>query len=267
MIKSGFIQNRYEFELKILAKYYYYKNESDLKNKIKEFCYKHIRDFNEVKLMKTINRVISFSERNSLFVLKPIMVTKAEVENIRTLNNLKVEKIAFVMLMLAKMNRKSYIAYFGDKVRAIQKYNENREEKRKELPKISFDYYVNEKINTIFKLAKVYLKKDERTMIIRSLVENGFIDLTKKCKYKINYINNKSDILLFVKNFDNIIMEYDFLIGDNIKHCEGCKKPIKVTIHNRKYCMKCWKEMQRGWDKEYQKNKRKRRVANNAPNT
>jgi len=253
MLIHGFIQKKYEYELKILSKYYFSQNiyENDLRNKVLEFCNKHMNDFNEVRYIKMIKRVCRYGENNSLFIVKPVRITQCEIDKIKTLNNLKIEKIAFVLLVLANINKQSYILYVRDKIKHIQKIN-NKKNRLIKVPNISLSYYINEKINSIFKLAKIYLKKDERNTILRILIEREFIIMTKKCKYKINFIKHnteKNSVIIY--NFDDFVLEYERIIGDNIGYCIECKKPIRIRGNNHKMCSDCWKKHR----KEYINNK------------
>jgi len=243
MIFQGFIQKKYEYELKILAKYYFSKGFCDdiLRNKIKEFCYDHIPDFNEVKYVGMIKRAHKYGENNRLFVVKSVRITQDEIDKIRTLNNLKIEKIAFVFLVLANINKQKYTLYMGDKIKYIQKINKNKKNPLK-LPNISLPYLLKEKINNIFTFAKVYLRKKDRNTILRALIEKEFIIMSDKCGYKINFIHhNTKNTSLIIENFDDFILEYERLIGDNIGYCIMCNKPIRITSGRRKYCNKCSK--------------------------
>lgn len=111
MIFQGFIQKKYEYELKILSKYYFSQGlcGNILQNKIKEFCYNHIPDFNEVRYVNMIKRICRYGENNNLFIVQPVRITQSEINRIKTLNNLKIEKIAFVLLVLANINKQKYI--------------------------------------------------------------------------------------------------------------------------------------------------------------
>jgi hypothetical protein len=264
MTKKGFLQKKYEFELKILSKYYYSQGHSAdiLKQKIKDFCTYYLPDFSEVKYFKMINRVCSYGEKNSLFIVKPVKITKKEFDKIRSLNNLKVEKIAFVLLVLSNINRQSYILYMRDKIKDIKKNNENKKI-HKNLPKISLGYYVAEKINTLFNLSKIYLSKAERNEIIKILIDEKLIKMNKQCIYKIEFVNhNTNENVLILDNFEDFVLEYDRLLGDNIGHCETCKKPIRITSGRQKYCRQCWKELRKEQIRINVQNYKKRRKGN-----
>lgn len=253
MIAKGFIQKKYEFELKILAKYYHEKKNlsgDKLKDEIKKFCNSHIKKFNEIKYMRMLKRVIKYGESYSLFVAFPIRITKTEIEKIKNLNDLKSEKVAFTLLVLANINKQSYTTYMKDKIRHIIAENNKRKEPksyrqlREVFPNISRSYYVNDKIGSIFKVAKIYLKKDERNSILKNLIDKELIVMTKQCKYKVNFIyHNTKETAVILKNFDDFVLEYERLIGDNIGYCECCGKPIRITSNRKKYCEKCWRKI------------------------
>lgn len=262
MVSQGFIHKKYGYELRILSKYYFSQGfyGSTLTKKIKEFCHINIPDFNEVKYAEMIRKTCIYGENNELFVAKPVRITQIEIDRIKSLNDLKIEKVAFVFLVLANISKQKYTLYIRDKIKYKQKILKNKKKAIK-LPKISLYYYVNENINNIFTLAKVYLKRKERDVIIRILNEKDLIETNSKCQCKIKFIyHNTKDTALIIDNFDDFVLEYEKLIGDNVGYCVTCGKPIRITSNKRKYCNKCFKDQRRIYktekQKEYRKNKR-----------
>lgn len=274
--KKGFIQKKYGFELKILAKYYYANGiiGDKLKEKLIEFCKLHISKYNEIKYMKMVKNACKYGEDYNLFVVKPVKITLTEFEKIQKLNDLKIEKIAFVLLVLANINKQSYSLYIKDKIKKIIKINAMKkkpqewERLKKSFPHVHKGYYVNNGINEIFKLAKVYLNKKEKNAIMKKLIDEEFISMTYSCKYKLDYVfHQEEENAVIINNFDDFILEYDYLIGDNIGHCECCGKPFRIRSNKHKYCSKCAKKIL-----QEQKNKWKRenwngRKIENPPNT
>ena len=273
LIKKGFILKKYDYELKILAKYYYSKGikEDELKNKIKDFCKLNISKFNEIKSFKMIKRAVKYGHTNSLFIVKPIRITKAEIDKIKELDNLKLEKIAFTLLVLSNINKQSYTLYMKDKLRNL--INENNKKKNpieykelcKDFPNISRGYFVNEKMNSIFKTARVYVKKDEKQAMLKELIDKEFITMSKKCSFKINFIqHNVKKTEIIINNFEDFILEYEKIKGDNIGQCAeaGCNKLIRITSNRKMYCNECWKEKHKEQDRIYQRNKYSRLLEN-----
>jgi hypothetical protein len=238
IIKNGLSDNNIIFELKLVAKYYNMKGYAgeELENKIIEFCKKNIKQFNYATWFSTIERVCRHGERNSLFCIKPIRITDLEYERIKNINNLKYEKIAFVLLVLAKINKQSYMLYLKDKIRN----KSNRKEFKFK------GYYVSESINEIFKIARVYGNKKKKFEIIRELIALDLISVTKMGKIKVNFINNHSvNNFVVLSKFDNFILEYTKEYGVKVKYCAVCGCIIEKTIHNKKYCDGCAKDIDR----------------------
>lgn len=252
MIKHGFMQKKYEYELKILAKYYFFQKNvgEELKNKLLDFCKLYIKNFNEIKYMNMLKRSFQFAETNSLFIVQPVRITQLEIDEIKTLNDLKVEKVAFILLVLSKINRQSYELYLNDKVEYYK-----RENKSTDNIYISPDYIVKDKISSVFILAKIYLKKIDKSEIFKLLIDKGFIEMSESCKYKILYVKDDDTLLMLdnFKFFNDFVLEYEKLIGDNIGYCE-CSKPIRITSSRSKYCKECWKirerELKRDWKRK-----------------
>ena len=246
MIKSGFKSKKYEFELKILSKYYrQYSKPEEVKQQIKDFCMKHIPKFNEVKSMNMVNRVVRYAEVNSLFVVSPIHITKSELSTIGELGDLKLEKLAFVLLVISKINRQSYETFIQDKIAIVEKFNaEEKNKKKKEMPELHDGYYANGKINGFFKMAKIYLSKQERFSAIKKLIDSGLISMTKNCKYKIEFVDVESEGLIVIEKFDNFVLEYMKYLGDNIGSCEVCGDLFEIKSNRHSYCKVCWKNKQ-----------------------
>lgn len=233
IIKNGFTKNKYVAELRILAKYYFQQGikGEDLKDIISKFCSKNIKDFNMVTWAKTINYICKYGETNSLFNISPIRVTDKEMDKIQSLKNLKFEKVAFVILILAKINKQSYMLFLKDKIKNSK--NKTNHKFR--------GYVITESINEIFQLAKVHVSKDKRFEIIRHLVDLGFIDVTKNGKIRVDFVNNHStENTLVVSKFNNFVLDYMKYIGDNIGDCEVCGDLIEIKGKNHKYCISCW---------------------------
>lgn len=241
MLQSGFKSKRYEYELKMLAKYYFSKGISteDIQCLLLKFCNKYITDFNEIKYMNMLKRTLKYAQINSIFIVSPVDVTLSEIEKIRELEDLKLEKIMFILLVISKINRQSYELYIEDKIK--------HKKKNAAMPKIIDEYYADGKINSFFSKAKIYLKRKERAGIIKKLIDKGLIGMTKSCKYEINFIDreNCNNIALTINNFSNFVLEYMRYIGDNIGTCEECSGLFEIKGKNHKYCKNCWHKINR----------------------
>ena len=128
MVLQGFIHRKYGYELRVLSKYYFSQGfyGNTLIKKIKEFCHANIPDFNEVKYAEMIRKACMYGENNELFVVEPVRITQIEIDRIKSLNDLKVEKVAFVFLVLANISKQKYTLYLRDKIKYRQKILKNK---------------------------------------------------------------------------------------------------------------------------------------------
>lgn len=267
MLQNGFIQKKYGYELKILSKYLYakYRENKDLdKDKINEklkqqlidFCNSHIMGFNVVKNMRLIKNACNYGKSHRLFVVKPVRITQLEFERIKNLHDLTLEKIAFTILVLANIHKQKKNIELKDKIININNQNNVRRNPKsnKEIindyPKPIKPYYTCDKINYIFKTAKIYLNKQDKNKIIKQLIDKEYIIMTKKCNYKLNYVHhNCNKNALVIDNFDNFILGYEMLIGDNIIKCDVCNKFVRKKSNNQKYCKECWQDIRKEQNK------------------
>ena len=99
---EGFVSLK---DLSIIAKYL--REEENLgfkkiEKRLIEFCVKYNPSFNVVKNAKFIQRAVASARNYNLRRPEAIIITKAEIEKIRSINNWQYEKVLFVMLVIAK---------------------------------------------------------------------------------------------------------------------------------------------------------------------
>jgi hypothetical protein len=125
--------------------------------------------------------------------------------------------------------------------------------------------WINKDLNTIFKTAKLTETGKQQRLILKQLGDMGYIQIpimVNGTSIRVNYIDDESEVLYELKDFENIILSYYLLKGENIKVCEGdeCVRLIRVTSNRKLYCDECWKEkekeIKRNWKREYDKSKK-----------
>lgn len=236
ILKDGFQTNFTTYELKILAKYYKYKDIKSQQRKelLYEFCEKNIKNFNKVKYFKTINSALNHAtnKNNKIIQIDSINITKSEVEY---LNNLDIEydhkKVLFCLLVESKLNILKYKMRYGEDCNG-----------------------------KLFGGAKVSYYKDlseftglsqsvDINKIINHLSDNGLVTTINRGKIYLTFIENidaGEDIAFEIKTFDNTGMYMDYYNGsDKIIKCECCDELVEKTANNRKYCVECWKEKEK----------------------
>jgi hypothetical protein len=240
-LKNKKIDNNPKNTLKALMKHYYCKEGMTDKDKLKEqliyFMKESYDGFIRSKWETCItNMVKSFFKDISRYKIevkmvdiKEITITTKELEIISALDDLILEKIAFVMLVYAKISNK------------IMNNSEG---------------WINKNSSVICKEAKVNSKGNDKLKALNKLYNLEYItqrNKTDKTNFKINYINDDSDIEIVINDFNNVIYEYILWKNKELIACENCGKPIKVTYNKKKYCSGCAKEIERINHKERNK--------------
>jgi hypothetical protein len=229
-----------------------------LKEQLLYFMKENYKGYKRSRWEKTIDNIVSGFLRNirkygkvvELSNIESISITQNELNKIKEINKLdlddlskkNLEKICFIMLIYAKVS--------------------NEQLKSKES-------WINKSCSTILKEAKVYLIGDEKKRIFYQLYKFQYIsqsNATEKTSMKINYIDveEESDIVINIDNFEGVIYYYLNWNGENWKRCEGkvngikCNRYFKITINNKKYCNHCSKQIEKGnWVERKRKQREK----------
>jgi hypothetical protein len=233
--------------INLLIKYYDIQNVTDklqIKENIIEIMKNNDKEFNRSNWDEHIsNSVRKYFSNKSKFKIESkinnidkINITKNEVYSIEVLKDKKMMKVAFILLVYAKISNSIL----------------NKE-----------DGWLNQKTNDIFKEAKVTLKGNEKQKLLHELYKLGYISIGNKTSIKINYIdsNIESEVGIVLEDFDGVIYSYLNYIGEKWKKCEDCNnKWFKLKSNNskQKYCNECYKNKQLEWQKESMKKLRKK---------
>ena len=252
MLKEGFLQDKYLMELKLLAKYY---NKikglitDDIKIKLKEFCKKYLPEYNEILHLELISKAVhcGVQKKNTLVIVPFIPIMKNELEEIKKLNNLNLERLSFIALILSKTNKYMPIS--------------NRRKKNKNIIK---GYYVNNYLfKDLFNYAGVICNKKERDILIDQLCETKLFNLTIFCALEVNFVDDINKPEFIIEYFDDLILEYLKYIGHNIVYCENCGKSFIPSNNRHKFCKDCWKEKERDNNRRYAKEGMRKLRSNN----
>jgi len=237
MLVKGFIQNKYLTELRILAKYYNKIDELNtegVKSKLKEFCKKYLPEYNEVIHLDMITKASKYGvqKKNVLTVIPPIHITENELHDIGSLNDLKIEKIAFSALVLSKIS----------KYKSKSKYNNHKE-------------YIIYNFKEMFKYSQERCNQEQKDDILKLLDKSGLFNYTIYGSLKVNFIDEISKPVIILNDFNNFVLEYEKYIGGNVINCKKCGIPFYPANNKNKYCKMCqkdhWKEYNRDKQKEY----------------
>jgi len=234
-INNGYVDKKKPSNtIRLLAKYYLSKdmNRPQTINSIDAFLKKNYKGYNSVKWQNTIEKIVNSVHKDkdyTMFDIGDVNITKNELEKITAINNLKYEKLMFILLVYAKI---------------YNKLNDNGK------------YWVNEELKYIFSDTKMAIKEVDQCKIIFDLSELGLIEVSKKVdctNVHVLMADEESDIEIIINDFRNLVYYYLKWKGEKIINCEGCSILIKQTSNKHKYCNECAKEIKATNDRRIQK--------------
>lgn len=220
-IQNGLIVMKPYFVLSILSRYYYhccgYK-----KKKIKELLFAFLqKHYPKYELdgffwQNAIERLANKAKDNELMIIKGVSITESEMNKIKELSNRCLEKLAFVLLCLAKFQN-------------ARNPNNNG--------------WVNLSSKQIFDCARIVCKKDERDIKLGKLRDLGYLEFPKRIdnvNNRVTFIDDDSPEVLFVSDFRELGYEYRKYCGENFIRCAECGVLTKGNEKNtRRYCKDC----------------------------
>ena len=200
------------------AIYYTQLNPVDKKDvfwKIVEFMNENYNDFMYQGYVSIINRDINKAYKYKIKDVSSINITNKEMDKIMSLNDIRKEKIAFVVLALAKY--------------------QNAESQRE-----NDTFYA--KTSEIFKFARVVIPAKERNLYFGFAYKEGIL----KQNFSIGYNaltaafidHDEDDIVLTLDEYDYLELAYAYLNYKNggYKRCETCGRWFKAKSNSAKYC-------------------------------
>lgn len=240
IIEKGEIGNKPTSTLFLLSKYYRQEEklgEKKTAQKLNEFMEKNYKGYNEALWEDIIEDISKKGKKYLLQEIESINITKAELDNISSIENIKYEKLLFTMLCYAKL------------------YNT--------LSDIN-NGWVNTDIKELYKVARVTVKyRNNKFLYLNDLEKTGLISFSSKndnLNIKVNFIDNDSDVVLKINDFRELGYEYQNYIGDGkFIRCSECERLVKKNgenDHSTKYCTKCAKEI---FNKQCRENMKKYR--------
>lgn len=222
-ISSGYVnQENPEETIRDLARYNYHvlgMNKEDNYDAILSYMTKNCADFYEEKYFKIIYRNISSAKKYKFRSVESVKITKTEIDKIVKLNDIRKEKIAFVLLAVAK--------YYNN----VSSENNNR-------------MYIS--MSDLFKLSRVAIPCKERAIYLNFayqegiLVEHMFVGTNLKV---VGFVDDSSEVVLELGEDDYKELAYAYLNYKNggYKHCKSCGKLFKMQKNapGRLYCKDC----------------------------
>ena len=215
-------QENPEETIRDLSRYNYHVLNMDKEQNydaVLSYMVQNCRDFYEEKYFKIIYRNIASAKKYKFRNVAPVLITKAEMDKISSLNDIRKEKIAFVLLAVAK--------YYNN----VSSDNNNR-------------MYMS--ISDLFKLARVSIPCKERASYLHFAYEEGVLDehLFVGTNLKIvSFVSEGSDVVMELHENDYKELAYAYLNykSGGYKHCKCCGKLFKMHKNEpaRLYCKDC----------------------------
>lgn len=179
---------------------------------------KHHEIFSEQTYSNVISDCIKRAPKKPFYHIGAIKITKKEMDVIAAQNNLRHEKILFVLLCMAKQQKVAY----------------------------GFDNgLVSYKITDLFKAARVSVPVDERESILHELLKADLIGLPMKNDTKclfVKFVDESDDVVLELNEQDCGELAYAYLhfTGQaKVFRCAKCGKLIKQSKKYGDICKGC----------------------------
>lgn len=229
-------------KIDLIARYNHHvlhKNSDDSYSSIIKWLEKHHDIFSEQGYSNIISDCIKKAAKRPFYHIDSVKITKKEMGIITAQNNLRYEKILFVLLCMAKVQKASYGFDNG-----LISYN----------------------ITDLFKTARVSVPVDERENILHQFLKLDLIGLPMKNDTKCLFVKfmdeSEDDVVLELNEQDCGELAYAYLkytgkskvfrcakCGKLIKQskkfgdlCKGCQE--STTNMRTKWCIDCGKEFQ-----------------------
>lgn len=222
-INSNYVNKENPEEtIRDLARYNYHvlnMNKEDNYDAILAYMTNNCSDFYEEAYFKIIYRNISSAKKYKFRSVSPVKITRSEIDKISELNDIRKEKIAFVLLAVAK--------YYNN----VSPDNNNR-------------MYIS--ISDLFKLARVAIPCKERAAYLHFaykeelLVEHTFVGTNLKV---VGFIDDDSEAVMELAEADYQELAYAYLNykSGGYKRCKCCGRLFKMSKNapGRLYCKEC----------------------------
>lgn len=199
-------------------------NKSDdeiYKNSV-EWMQKYHNNFEESCYSNLISDAIKRAHKQPFYNIDCIKITQSELDVISSLDNLRAEKILFVLLCMAKQQSVSMGFTNG-------------------LVKFS--------ITELCKMARISVPADDREYILYNIIQHGFLDYPKKNNTKclfVTFIDNIGEPVLNLDEIDCKELAYVYLNwknkGNGYGRCDCCNRLMKKSKKNpKRFCECCSK--------------------------
>ena len=232
--ESGDICSQTSEKLTMISKYLY---QQGIRNKklfeaLDKYMEKNYVDYNPVEWRERLEGRVKRAGDHLLLEVDSIPITEAEILAIQEIKTIRLQRLAFTLLCLAKYTR---------------------------LKNPDSNGWVWTSINDIFNMAVIVAGEKVKCEMLHELFVEGYIGLSKKItnnSIKVNYLNDDSPVVLEVSDFRRLGYEYMIHTKQGkFVRCAKCGLLVKRKTNNQKYCKSCahivQAEQMSEWEKTY----------------
>jgi hypothetical protein len=213
-------------------------NDEDVYQNTVAWMNKHHNNFDESCYSNVISDAIKKAHQYPFYIIDSIKITQSELDTIASLDNLRAEKVLFVLLCMAKQQKLS-----NGFTNGLVKYS----------------------ITELCKLARISVPAEDREYILYEIVKRGLLGYPKKNDTQCLIVNFMSidDVILNLDEIDCQELAYVYLNwkngGKGYTRCQRCNRLMKQSkTKPKKYCEECAKivqtEQKRLWAEKSRKN-------------
>lgn len=174
---------------------------------------KHQENFDESSYSNVISKAVKSAKKRKLYKIDDVVITKTELEKIQSLDNIRAEKILFVLLCMAKQQAKIMECYgtSANFTEGLVRYT----------------------VTELCKMARVSVPADDREYILHYILTQGLISCPKrndtKCLW-VNFIDKDGEEALRLNEIDCQELAYVYLNWkgkEKFKRCTRCGRLMK----------------------------------------
>ena len=201
-------------------------SDDDIKELIENLLKREYgKNYNKTYWNKYIDSTIKSLKKkeNKMIDVDKVNIYKEELEIIKSLNDIRLEKLAFILLVYCKINKQ-------------------------------VNPLINNKINIPLYniLMESLIKRDNNgKLLLNELYKKEFIHQGNSCDgtaIQILYVRNEGEIELIIddlRDYQPITWYLEYRQGIKYKKCEKCSKRFEIKGKNNRYCNYCSKKIKK----------------------
>lgn len=210
-------------KIRYITRYFLYteqKNDEDNYTDTVKWLKLHHDNFDESNYSNLISDAVKKAHKYPFYNIENIKITQSELDTISSLNDLRAEKIIFVLLCMAKQQSIS-----NGFTNGLVKYS----------------------LSELCKMARISVPAEDREYILYTIVQSGLLGYPKKNNTQcliVNFVDDNSDVVLEINEVCSNELAYEYLKWKSnnagYDRCELCGRVIKqYKSHPRRFCREC----------------------------